>query len=349
MINDSDIKQILTDFPKLELSYEHITHKKVYDADIMLVIPEGKPVFAWFTTYKENNVCFLLEMDNKRNLNTTQITNVTICKTGFDDKLAYGTIFYGILFYTYNKTTRLNTQCFSIEDIYQYKGRDCSKETFLSKLQIFKTIFTSAEISQSVIFNSYTVFGLPLMYSNNDINIDVNTIKSTLGYKISSFKYRYINNRKIVKHPNPHLHLTGSNDSYTTPKRTEMIQPQVQTKPQQLQQTKPQQLQQQQVQTKNKIFMIKPDIQNDIYNLCSLSGDFIEYALIPDYKTSVMMNKLFRNIKENECLDNLEESDDENEFENVNIDKFVYLDKCYKMNCVYNYKFKKWVPVSVVT
>jgi hypothetical protein len=158
-------------------------------------------------------------------------------------------------------------------------------------------------------------------------------------------KYRYINSRKIVKHPNPHLHLTESTDSYTTPKKTEISQQQ--TKPQLQQQIQSSKVEP--PQSKNKIFMIKPDIQNDIYNLCSLSGDFIEYALIPDYKTSVMMNKLFRNIKENECLDNLEESDDENEFENVNIDKFVYLDKCYKMNCAYNYKFKKWVPVSVVT
>jgi hypothetical protein len=74
---------------------------------------------------------------------------------------------------------------------------------------------------------------------------------------------------------------------------------------------------------------------------------FYDTAYIPNYTTSVMMNKLFRNIKENENLDKLEESDDEEEFENENIDKFVYLEKVYPMVCKYNYKFKKWYPVSI--
>ena len=60
------------------------------------------------------------------------------------------------------------------------------------------------------------------------------------------------------------------------------------------------------------------------------------------------MNALFRNIKENKSLDALEESDDEDEFENTNIDKFVDLTKKIKMKCIFNYKFKKWTPVECV-
>ena len=33
--------------------------------------------------------------------------------------------------------------------------------------------------------------------------------------------------------------------------------------------------------------------------------------------------------------------------ENDNIDKFVYLDKSCYMVCVYNAKFKKWVPIKI--
>ena len=40
-----------------------------------------------------------------------------------------------------------------------------------------------------------------------------------------------------------------------------------------------------------------------------------------------MMNSLFRTIKENDNLDLLEESDDDEEFENIQIDKFVNLEK----------------------
>jgi len=61
-----------------------------------------------------------------------------------------------------------------------------------------------------------------------------------------------------------------------------------------------------------------------------------------------MLNSLFRNIKENRDLDTLEESDEEEEFENSNIDKFVYLERSYKMICNYNKKFKKWIPIKVL-
>ena len=38
---------------------------------------------------------------------------------------------------------------------------------------------------------------------------------------------------------------------------------------------------------------------------------YIGFAFVPDYKTIVMLNKLFRYIKENSNLDTLEESYDE--------------------------------------
>jgi hypothetical protein len=95
------------------------------------------------------------------------------------------------------------------------------------------------------------------------------------------------------------------------------------------------------------IFKIKPDIQNDIYHLYCSDGQLYETACIPDYVTSVMMNNLFRDIKENKNLDALEESDDEDEFQNENADRFVFLDKEYNMLCAYNYKFRKWYPLRL--
>ena len=100
---------------------------------------------------------------------------------------------------------------------------------------------------------------------------------------------------------------------------------------------------------KYKILVVSADIQNDVYHLVDpddVSNKLI--ASIPDYKTSVFMNALFRNIKENRSLDALEESDDEDEFENTNIDKFVDLTKKIKMKCVFNHRFKKWTPVECV-
>ena len=99
-----------------------------------------------------------------------------------------------------------------------------------------------------------------------------------------------------------------------------------------------------------KQFLVKATITDDIYELYYKNGLKLEKfanAYISNFKTSVMMNSLFRNIKENINLDALEESDDEGEFENIEPDKFVDLEKHYVMNCVYLKKFKAWKPLSV--
>ena len=103
---------------------------------------------------------------------------------------------------------------------------------------------------------------------------------------------------------------------------------------------------------KNLVFQIRADVQNDIYNLyCYKNGEFefFDIAQIQDYKTSVLMNKLFRKIRENENLDYLEESEDEEDFENVSEDKFVNLEKKVNMVCSFSQKFNKWVPERTVS
>jgi hypothetical protein len=98
------------------------------------------------------------------------------------------------------------------------------------------------------------------------------------------------------------------------------------------------------------IFKVMADIKADIYKLFYLDNNtfvFQGIAMIPAYKTSVFMNQLFRTIKENENLDFLEESDDEEEFENTNEDKYVDLKKSIVMKCVYMDKFRKWKPISI--
>jgi hypothetical protein len=311
-IEDREIQQILYDFPKIELSYETMIHKKVYDADMLVAIPEGKKCFTWFTSYKEQNVCFILETtENKR------ITNIQIVLTSFNDTLAYGTILYGTMF-KYNKNN-----CFCIEDLLHYKGQKYSNKSFLEKINMLKYILTN-DISQMAITDKYIIFGIPLM--SQDFNTLIKDIEC-LPYKIIQIKYRYFNNSKIlyIKYFKPRA--TFNNNAI--------------------------QIYNDQNYNKNAttVFTITPNIQNDIYNLFIYKNgkeEFYDIAYIPDYKTSVMMNTLFRNIKENSSLDKLEESDDEEEFENEKIDKFVYLNRSFKMNCHYNQKFKKWYPISLV-
>ena len=101
-----------------------------------------------------------------------------------------------------------------------------------------------------------------------------------------------------------------------------------------------------------KTYLVKPAIQNDIYllyykNNKTDSLEFYDKADVPTYKISIMLNNIFRKIKENANLDTLEESDSEDEFENVNDDKFVYLNREYNMNCLYNKQTKRWYPFEI--
>ena len=106
--------------------------------------------------------------------------------------------------------------------------------------------------------------------------------------------------------------------------------------------------QQQQVAQKMVIFDVIAYIQPDLYHLTVADGA-TSIACIPSYTVSVMMNSIFRNIKENVSLDALEESDDEEEFEDVRVEKYlVHRTDPVKMKCEYNYKFKKWAPICIL-
>jgi hypothetical protein len=299
MPNTIEITQfVLQHFPKFELSYEIITHKKVYDANIVLAIPEGDKYFSWFTRYNNNNVCFLLQITENHNIINVQIVNVS-----FTDKLALGTIFYGTLF-----SNCKNNTCFCIEDLYYYVGQSCVNLKYIVKLEMLRDIFKN-EICQTPLTNKFTIFGLPLIL--NDLKLILKEIQ-LLPYKIREIKFRYFDIKKIytMKYIKPSYHHN------------------------------------------NAIFKITADIEPDIYNLFIYKDGtevFYDIAFIPNYNTSVMMNKLFRKIKENDNLDAIEESDDEEEFQNNKEDKYVYLDISFKMNCEYNSKFKRWVPISLAS
>jgi hypothetical protein len=100
------------------------------------------------------------------------------------------------------------------------------------------------------------------------------------------------------------------------------------------------------------VFQVCADHQYDIYHLYAYGRNkepvYYNVAYIPNYRTSVFMNSLFRNIRENTNLDYIEESDDESDFEDVREDKYVDLQKVLYMECVFQSKFKKWIPIRVV-
>jgi hypothetical protein len=302
--------ELLSEFPKFELSYETMMHNKVHEYDIMCAIPEGDKCFAWFTVHENEHVCFI------RNKQENQmVQKMTIAITSFHDSLVYGqgTVLYGTIF-KYN-----DVSCFCIEDMYYYKGSDLTNYSYLKKLQLIRQCLEK-ELCSNALTNKFTIFGLPIFKTNFSSLLQEIAL---LPYKVDKIQYRFFNSKKVlaVKYYKPN---TNKN---VFERGTNAI-----------------------TKTNKAVFKVSPQIQTDIYNLFVYNDgkeEFFSIAFIPDYNTSVLMNKLFRNIKENINLDALEESDDEAEFENEKEDKYVFLDRSFKMNCQYNHKFKKWVPVSL--
>jgi hypothetical protein len=270
-------------------------------------------------------------------------------KTSFTDKLALGTIFYGTSF-SYN-----NFSYFCIEDIYYYLGKPLVK-SYLFKLELLIDIFKN-EISQNALDNHFTIFGLPLL--TDDFQFMLDEIPK-LPYIVSNIKFRFFDNKNAkkimtMKYFKPRVNKENNNLTNNQNKENNNLTNN-QTNNQNKENNnltnnndKPEK-KIGSLRFPNKIFKIMADIDPDIYHLYIMKNgieEYVDMAFIPDYKTSVMMNKLFRNIKENDNLDAIEESDNEEEFENCKEDKYVYLDRSFQMDCEYNYKFKRWVPISV--
>jgi len=345
MLKEEEQQQILSEFPNIKLSYENIIHKKVC-SDFVLAIPEGNKCFAWFTNNENGNVCYILKLEENK-----QIFDIKIVNCCFNNCLSYGTIFYGTFF------NYLNNNFFSIEDIFFYKGKNVSNYIWVNKLELFNQIMTT-DIKQISYNKSFTVFGLPIIKNNLDELINEIDL---LKYKVKYIQFRNYNNKNVsqfieLKNINNKDYKQSFKQDYKQDYKQEFNSKKDEYKPLVIQK----QTQNNSINSISKnttkrekyvVFQVKPEIQNDIYYLYGYDNNqslcHYNTAYIPDFKTSTMMNKLFRNIKENDNLDALEESDEEDEFENQKEDRFVYLDREFNMLCSYNYKFKKWVPLKI--
>lgn len=223
-------------------------------------------------------------------------------------ELCKGSIFYGTMFQCNSKNF------FSIEDVLYFQGKNISHFKMENKIKTIYEILYEKKLTNTTYNNDPIFWGLPLIFEN--FSKDMNSAIQQLPYKISRIQF-YKNDRP--------RNLFYMNYTYRIAEDRKTL--------------------------KDVIFQVKPDFQNDIYHLYANNNNelyFYDIAHIPDYKTSVMMNGLFRTIKENIDLDFLEESDDEEEFQNDKLDKYVDLNKTNFMVCNFSHKFKKWVPTRIL-
>ena len=356
ILSSFEISKVSERFPNFELSYETISHKKVSpNYNLGIAIPSGKKYYAWFSFYKNQNVLFIFELNKEK-----KIVKVSTIPCNFHNSLSLGTLLYGVIL--------PDTDVFIIEDIYSYKGILLKKMNFGEKLYYIHNILENS----LCIDPNYILFTLPILwYKNHEIE-DIYKIPSHLEvpYTIHHIQYRSLSeispflNFQLNKKPNErnnqdfieiqennsqmqmqntNKHLDNNNNNNNHHEKINKPAPMMIslipdfTKPQYKYPT---------------IFKVCADIQYDIYHLFAYGKNktsvYYNVAYISNYKISIFMNKLFRNIKENLNLDYIEESDDEDDFENIREDKYVDLQKILYIECNFHQKFKKWIPIRVV-
>jgi hypothetical protein len=373
ILNSQETDSLLASFPNTRLSYEASIHKNdqqpIVSGYKCFILPKGKRCVAWITEWNRRKICAVIDVagaNGNGNGNTVSPIirrfhqengwypgTVRLYDTCVESTLVYGTVFGGVLF-------RLDdNQYFSIHTIYWYKGDPVSPLTLSGHIRLCENIFAERDIRQITYTKQNSiVFGLPVLCHTEQ---DAEKVAQWLPYPVFAFQYRYnthtrvfqriiqgdTNNQRgnvrIISQPSvppthqPHAHAHAFAPAPAA--RVSYIQPMDEM-----------------LTNIQATFIVRPNIQNDIYELfvrkSSSSSRTCEYvfhnlAHIPSYKMSVMMNRLFRNIAENRCLDALEESEDEAEFENTEPDKYVSLNKEYIMVCRFNKRFCRWVPLEV--
>ena len=221
--------ELMKSFPVLKL------HKEVHDRNInykkcgvFMAIPKGNKYFIWFTRYRGEPTCILI---NKKTRKTEKI----FCS--FNISLSLGTILYG------TKIMYNNKAFFSFEDIYYYKGKELHSN-FSTNMEYIRNVLSSIHN-----LRDFIVFGFPV-YNDNFTNL-INKIRN-IYYPIYSIQYR-----DLKKHGSYMVRIIKETENEKE---------------------------------KTAVFIIKPDIQNDIYKLYCNDNIFYSYADIPNIKTSMLVH-----------------------------------------------------------
>jgi hypothetical protein len=277
--------------------------------DYYVLKPKGRRGYLWFTYYKKEMLCLLIFINNK-NLddNSNECYKYEI---DYDNTLCYNNVLLiGTYFYKYNNSKPLCLQHYYVIDNvlnYNYYNPIINN----NELIVLK-INLCKKVVQNIVNSRFNInLGIILDDYDNIFKIIYKLnyeIYCISCYNINKYLGNFIVNVQLGKSINKNTNNYGYN------------------------------------------FKITACITPDIYNLYILDNNkeiFYDYALIDSYKTSVFMNGLFRKIKENKNLDLLEESDDDEEFENIDLEKYVNMQKSCIIECFYNKKFKKWIPKNL--
>jgi hypothetical protein len=339
----------------MKFSYEINGYKKV-SGDYFYIIPRGRKHVVWFTMYKTKPTAIFYELDPRDHTKIKFISirephprcfrvNPELCAAGENGTVCYGTLFL-----------HKSHQFFSIENIHVYKGRNVDTMSVRDKSALIAEMFSDGlgedggsgcggggDESGDPITRVW--FGVPVKRTTY---VDaLRAASSDVTYPVYAIQGRFEKQTDNKYFQNSQNHITPATPTIPTP--TIPITTASVVSVQSVQQPPIRQQRQGQ-----RVFIACAESQADLYLLrCPESGQTEpEYAHIGDYKTSVFMNSIFRNVRENVRLDAAEESEDESEFQHTgetNSDDSVkgfVIKKEVRVLCAFNYRFKRWIPLK---
>lgn len=337
---------LLRRFPAFELSYETVSHKKVsvQHSSIAVAISSGRKYFMWFTHREHTceDACYFVGLDKDRRICSVEERSVHCT----DSKYYLGTVVYGTLTESNDVRGSDTLPVFLAEDIYQFQGNNLANLCFGDRVGFLRDF--AMQHHSSTYRDTQMRIALPIMWFVDVASPEIPPdLAKRAAYSIHHIQYRaidrvapYINvtipKRGVLSTPTP----TTSSDIAQKISATSILKPVPR-----FDYSKP-------AYRYSAVFNVTADPQLDLYHLYAYGGSaggavYCGLAGIQSFKTSIFMNGVFRRIRENSNLDLAEESDDDADFENTDLNKYVDLDAVVPLECVFNQKHKKWVPVRL--
>ncbi len=323
-----DYSHIMHRFPAFELSYETFAHKKVPPIyDIAIAIPAGKKHLIWFTYDNDTDIAILLDLNKSNQIVGSRRVNVPALTT----ESYYGTLLYGTIIQDGELPV------FVIEDLCHYRGRNVRHLLFGEKLTYLQKLFEK-DLPDQCDINDGLIVVLPYMRVSRDAELEslpfyesmtkpAKYVSHHIQFRSSGKVAPYLNH--IYKKPQPVVELS-----------TQILVPRTDVNyrlP---------------AYSRTAVFRVVADIRDDVYHMFAYGAQetnvYVNVLYIGTRQQSKYMNSLFRNIKENINIDYGEESDDEETFQDMRLDKYVDLTREHNIECMFNRKFRMWEPVKKV-
>jgi hypothetical protein len=294
-------------YPDVPVCVEAILEKPMENCTMCIAIPVGLKGLIWFSP----EYCYILTLSK----DGKSFDNVTI-----DNSFTYkntGTIFYGTIYFIQDRPHVY----FTIEDIYLYNYKNTSNIPIQTKIALCRDILYN-EIQPFDLYTSQFIIGLPFIKKNWK---DMCELLPHISYKIHAVRFHF---EEETDYSQQFITTFHTYFYYQLNTKQECIH---------INDLQPERME---------TFYVKADPIMDIYHLFSQYDEgYIGLACVQTLKTSLFLASLFRNMKMIYELDELEESDDEDDI--VTNRPSVDINVKIKMICVYNIRFKKWCPLSL--